>query len=259
MIDADRLLDGPRGRELCFRAAMHAEEQARTDAPDEGRQLAPLGMAEFHLSVGEPGVVFYTLGEPSDEPGQASRPSRTEPDDLFDALTLVPVAPIDPDVLPEMLGDVVSSATYWQPAARRDRILAELRFRDALRPWARMLAALPATSWWADPVDRGTQLTRVIEPPRVPQGEGTIREQLVRISATLRREEAEARKELDKTGDRVTSGAWWSIPNHMPTTTRAWPGGRVRGMYDADLPAGDPRAPLVVDGRIVDGVGGLLV
>lgn len=260
MIDAERLLDGPRGRELCLRAAMLAEENARPEAPD-GELCAPppLAMTEGLLNFGEQGLVRYVLEAPESELPESYEPEveRTEPDDLFAALTRVPPTPIDPDALPELLGDVVSSAKYWQPAERRDRVLAEPQFRDALRPWARMIAGLPATSWWTDPVDRSAQLARVVEPPRVSQDEGTIHEQQVRISATLRREEAMARKELDAAGDRAASGPWWTTPNHVVTTTRPWPGGRVPG--DADLSAGDPRASLAADGRIVDAVGGLLV
>lgn len=260
MIDAERLLDGPRGRELCLRAAMHAEAGACADAPDdEVDALTPLNTAEFHLNVGQPGVVYFGLvSDDPDTPPWSLQPERSEPDDLFDALVRVPVAPIDSEDLPVMLGEVVSSAKYWQPAERRDRVLAEPRFREALRPWARMIAALPATSWWADPIDRSAQLTRVIEQERVPQDEGTIREQQVRISASMRQYESESRRELDAALDRMTSGPWWSTPNHVLTTTRPWPGGRVRDV-DEEVPAIVGGAVLGDDGRIHDAVGGLLV
>lgn len=124
----------------------------------------------------------------------------------------------EPEELLEPLAASVDSARYWQDVDPVDGVLADPRAVEVLRPLAAPVLAAPATAWWHDDVDRGSQQhvewplgkrTRRPGPaPVLTGGQESLRQQ--REETTAR--EAQERREHPGLVRAPWSGAWWSSP-----------------------------------------------
>lgn len=134
--DPAAILEGPRGRRLCWQLTWPAGSlppgwQAvwrRDVAPD---QLAAELMTGATAAAGELG-------------------------------SLSPAAALD------ALEHAVSTAMYWQEPDDVDRALANPYVTSAMVPLATALAASPATAWWAAAMDAADQHTVVFDATPAP-------------------------------------------------------------------------------------------
>lgn len=214
--DWQRILDGPRGRELCLLLASTVENQRYPEG------TGPLLQAEFFLGVGDANRSYVML---SPDP----LPPRTSDQEFFTSLANADLGDVDADELPDILQQVVMSATYWQPPERRDELLAEPRAIESLRPWAKMLAGHSGAQWWPSAIDRGDQW-QVNWPGFDDEAdaptESTL-EALARWSRDERESESLAVAEDVPAPRTNCTGRWWSISGIVPATTRRWPDGRI--------------------------------
>jgi hypothetical protein len=191
-IDPEALLEGPRGRRVCW-------------AMLEERLAWRLWEA---LESGAPMRVGRELGE------------AVVRSDL-DAIAETPDAAAFLDALYE----TVSAAMYWEEPDERDRRLADPVANSALRPLAEAIASAPAAQWWATSIDYATQFEVDFEYPdgaSTPPAPVDPDAALVDWhAATLAAEERAATLPDDPAA--AYSGAWWSTPAliGLMRTTRA--------------------------------------
>lgn len=130
----------------------------------------------------------------------------------------------------------VSAARYWQEPDDVDRALANPDVTSAMVPLATVLAASPATAWWAAGMDAVDQHTVVFDampaPPSAAAGASLARWQ----AKTLADEQQAAERPSDPNAN--WSGSWWSAPvlAGVCATTRALPNAgpvRLRLVEDA--------------------------
>lgn len=220
---ARRLLEGPRGRQVCLELALEVER--RTFPADSLESVGPLADAVFLAAVGQPGVVFYrSADEDGDREGADAVPVASEVEDLAEALAGVPVAPIDPQALPDALADVVSSARYWQEPDRIEALSADPRIVSLLEPWAQHLVELPDVAWWADSVAREDQYA--VWGPRADRTrERSVEAALENDRRDEIEEEQSSRRDRPRDPTAAYSGWWWSVPVVVESSTRTWPSG----------------------------------
>lgn len=236
--DWQRILGGPRGRQLCLESAIAAEREQLGD--DEA---GPLGHAEFYLGVGQPGRQYFTFD------GPASEPRRTTTEEFLTALAGVDPAPVSDERLPGLLDRVVCEGRYWQAPEHRDEVLTDPRAIELLRPWADQFGSTPSAAWWPSPFDATTQFT--VEGP--DSGRRRADDALPVIQQLERAWLAEVDGEADAKSTRPAdpaanwSGVWWSTPWAGQVTTRLWPDGRLD---DDGLTVRDPIGVLIREDAI---------
>jgi hypothetical protein len=132
----------------------------------------------------------------------------------------------DESTLVAALAQPVEMAMYWQEPDEEDRALAADAVRQALLPVAEALVAAPATRWWPGPLATGRQ--QYVEwpggPDMAPATPGAIAELQAWRAETLSDEQS-AQERPDNPAA-PWSGYWWSTPrpSRLPSTTRSVPG-----------------------------------
>jgi hypothetical protein len=122
------LLDGPRGRRLCW-IAVEQHAYART------------GRGPFWDVISEPEPMLTEL----------RRVLRTT--DLAEFSTIT-----DDVALLNFVGESVATARYWQDPDEEDRALCHPDFITELQPVADAIAAAPASAWWPSDLALGDQV-----------------------------------------------------------------------------------------------------
>jgi hypothetical protein len=192
-IEPGALLEGPRGRRVCW--ALMAREGSRW-----WRRRAPESAGPARLAQ-ELGALVAQADV------NAIATSR------------------DPAVLWDALADSVYAAAYWQEPDAADRRLAHPDVATALGPVAEAISVAPAAQWWATAMDLAGQYEVTFElperddvrlEPRAPT------EALVDWRAATLAAEQRAQA-LPDDPRRSFSGAWWSTPalSGLMHTTRA--------------------------------------
>lgn len=207
--DVRRLLAGPRGLRLCLDAAIGVELERLG-----GESLGPLGMAVFHLAIGEPHVAWFRFGD-------EELPPRTEAADVLRELRTLPVGPVPDEDLRALLQGVVDAARYWQEPDRQDSISTEPAIIDALTPWAEAICATSLARWWDSPAGLTDQVA-AHHPQWAPPASAAagLAHDLERIVEAERRSARERRQDPRAN----ISGMWWSSPVWLESSTRCWPG-----------------------------------
>jgi hypothetical protein len=182
----DDLLDGARGRRLCF--------SLLTSAFPELWRMA-----------------FY------------AKSSEDEVLELARAVADASAALDDASLL-DALEDAISTAKYWQPADETDFMLLRDELRAALEPTARRVERSEAAAWWWSPIALDDQhyVQWVDEYEMQPPALTDAASRLGAWRANAQREEERwADRPADVTANH--SGSWWSTPAlvEMVTTTRA--------------------------------------
>jgi len=188
-------------------------------------------------------VLAADLARRQRPPGwQAYRRHDVAPDQLAAELTAGATAAADhpgsltPAAALDALEHSVSTARYWQEPDDVDRALANPDVTSAMVPLATVLAASPATAWWAAGMDAADQHTVVFDampaPPSAAAGASLARWQ----AKTLADEQQAAERPSDPNAN--WSGSWWSAPvlAGLCATTRALPNAgpvRLRLVEDA--------------------------
>lgn len=224
-----RLLEGPRGRQMCLELALAVER--RTWPADARETVGALADAVFRAAIGQPGVVLYRSADGDGDRnggGADVEPVATEVEDLVEALAGVPVEVTDPRTLPDALADVVSSARYWQEPDRIEALTADPRVVSLLEPWARHLVQLPDVAWWADAVAREDQYA-VWGPNADRTRERSVEAALEDDRRDEIEEEQSSRRDRPRDPTAACSGWWWSVPVVVESSTRTWPSGPHAG------------------------------
>lgn len=200
-----RLLDGPRGRRLCWELVQYAvsevPEWSRQDRLWSAARHGDLSGVTGDLAAGAADAAELILADQNEGP-----------------------------ILLTALATVTQLAMYWQEPEPEDIALDDQAVGAALLPVAEALAQAPEAAWWATPVDDGSQ--QLIEWP------GAEPPVLAGVPAALASwREAEAEDERDaasRPGDPAApwSGHWWSIPvlARLPQTARSLPGAGPVGL-----------------------------
>jgi hypothetical protein len=201
-IDADALLEGPRGRRLCLEAAMGGSRYG------EGAS-AELFQGVFHAAYDlDPGrgTSRVMFGPGADDPPRFSTA------DVAARLDAVPFADPTGRELLSALAASVDSARYWQEPAGEDILAAAPELQAGLARVATALVTVPAIDWWsasADPAQwsvafAGTDAERGTERPAAAVLERWRRAQVD--------EEARAHRERPTDPRSPWTGTWWSKP-----------------------------------------------
>lgn len=223
-IAAEALLEGPRGRRLCFelaQAALHARAQA--DPAEQWRASA----------------VFYAAYAADPGAGRSRvlfGPSGNRVPQGFGGIDLAAQALVDLE-LPEITEGAlfqaliasVDLAAYWQPPGGEDVLAASPELREPLLRIAERIAQAPATAWWTSGLD-GTAGDGAIPPqwtvawdemtadPPADTPAGVLRHWGVRV----RQMEARAQLERPMNPEARWSGEWWCTPPYgLVKSTRA--------------------------------------
>lgn len=181
-VDPGGLLDGPRGRRLCWELLTQTDGWAwREPAKSAGAAglAAALGVAVARSDVG-------------------ALAGAREPASFLAALA-----------------DAVAWAMYWQEPDDRDRRLADPRVAEQLLPVAQAVSEAVAARWWWWPVDPAIQHEVVFDdpdgrysPPEAPDDEQAAL--LAWRAHTLKDESSAADRPDDPRAP--YSGSWWSTP-----------------------------------------------
>lgn len=214
-MDWTKILEGPRGRQLCVLVAMSVE---REQGPATSMEtVGPLTDAYFCTEVGQPGVSFFGGG------GGALVASAAA--DIVAALkNLAVTTPREPQ-LPEVFEEVVGSARYWQKPDRRDFLFAQPEVVELLKPWAETLGMLPEAAWWPNMVNVEHQF--LVAPERA----GSLSVKTPEWDSWRHHAgnaEYQARRLHLLDPHRSATGAWWSTPM-TDGTTPPWPNGPLTG------------------------------
>ncbi|GAA3635083.1 hypothetical protein [Microlunatus ginsengisoli] len=192
---ADRLLAGPRGRDLCLYVS----------GTDPFEVITATYLAKRRPDVGGDGnrVVWMSgrLWTPDTSAALALAVA---------ARAAVPAKKLKGRRLLETLADVVGEAAYWQPPGDQEKAADDPTVTDALRPVAAAVAAAPDAGWWTRPYLANDQpyvswiederATRATPPP------------LTGVTDRL----TEWRREAQQPGS-----VWWSTPNRWDVVTTA--------------------------------------
>lgn len=149
MLDADRLLAGPRGRRLCFELIAQAADgltgwvwELMTPEPGSAPYLAAgrsWGRALHALRSAMP---------------SAKEPTRVRDDADLDGFTAhlatIDVV-LDADRLMRAFSASADRAMYWQSPDQEDVLCAHPAVIQALRPIAEQVVAHPDACWWSTP------------------------------------------------------------------------------------------------------------
>jgi hypothetical protein len=126
----------------------------------------------------------------------------------------------------------VSVAMYWQEPDDVDRALADPDVSRAMVPVATVLAASPATAWWAAGMDAADQHIVVFDDDTPVPVSTATRPDLTQWQADTLADEQQAAVERPSDPSANWSGAWWSAPvvAGLYGTTRALPGAGPAGL-----------------------------
>lgn len=194
--DAEILLEGPRGRLLCW-SLLDPGDYPGWDRVSDGMHTGGLTGLTDELVACVAHTDLESLVTHADE------------------LTLLAA-----------LARPVDSARYWQEPDDEDLALADPAVRGALLPMAQALIAAPAASWWATPaaITRQQYVEWLAEGGSPPSLTGATAELAAWRTALIEEERAAQNRPEDLTAP--ISGHWWSSPAHarLMSTTRSLPG-----------------------------------
>lgn len=195
----EQLLEGPRGRRLCLDYASRLPHVAEL-----------VGFYAFHHVDERATVIAFGDGEPAPIPDPSVG-------DIAQALASASGTPVDDDALAAALRVTVDVARYWQEPDTLDRLAADPRIIDALRPLARDLLAHAGSTWSRERSDQQWAVQW-----RLRDGAGPLApdatETLENGDAALRAAEERARREWPTDPTARFSGEWWSVPVWMLST-----------------------------------------
>lgn len=206
----DHLLQGPRGRRLCWELV----DQLIFDLT--GRH----GLFPMRLNVNAPGgtvtveeIVAYCL------------------DQISVVWERLNAESIDDDYLVALLRNVVGFARYWQPPDEVDLWLMEHEVSEVFRPVATAIASHPLTKWWTSDVALGSQ-HRVLLTPTTSISYDPARALSDWVAAI--------HSETERWIGPHVMGKWWTGPlgPGLPTTTRVHPGWGIVGLSLMEDPPG---------------------
>jgi hypothetical protein len=218
MMDADALLNGPRGRRAAF--VCLGDDRGLPDVLSDSlwdltRELDPRGGGVGYSRI-VAGPSFGGIERSEPEPERLSR------DEIGAALLELPIDANRIDPL-EALDAAVESAAYWQEPDGDDALCALPGMRPALRRAAHVLLSRPETEWWDAPIDLSDQWAVDFDFGH-PHPRGLMRPDVHRFRSEATAEEAQARLETPSDPSANFSGTWWSTPllfRATLTTTRA--------------------------------------
>jgi len=189
--DPAAILDGPRGRRLCWQLTW------------PGGRLPPGWQAVWRRDVA-----------PDQLAAELTAAAMTAAGD---------VGSLSPAVALDALEHAVSAAMYWQEPDDVDRALANPDVTSAMVPLAKVLAASPATAWWAAAMDAADQHTVVFDATPAPAPTAADANLAQWQAKTLTDEQQAAERPSDPSAN--WSGSWWSAPvlAGLCATTRALP------------------------------------
>ena len=206
------LLDGPRGRRLCWELL-----DAAMDAGSDWALRDKLWTASQH---GDLSAVAGDLAAFTEDAGQTVLPGQ------------------DDGTLLEALAMTAQLAMYWQEPEPDDIALEDPAVRAALVPVAAALEHDPRTLWWADPLDRTGQQC-VQWPEANPARLTGLPDALARWRAD---EQEDERAAAERPADPAArwSGHWWSVPAlaGLPQTARSLAGAGPVGLALVEDPGG---------------------
>ncbi len=205
----EELLDGPRGRRLCF-------EVVSPWRPDGS---IPAGPGWNALCVG--------LADSAPQQLAAELAALISRADLVEFVA----APREIDLFAPLHASV-DAAMYWQPRDEIDQALAVPAVADVLAPVARALTGRPASVWWHSPLARDSQqfVAELDNDWRDDAADGDpalsgAADKLAAWRASIVEDERGA---TERPADPAApfSGYWWSSPvvSRLVTTTRSLPG-----------------------------------
>lgn len=265
VLDADALLDGPRGRRLVLDVARGGS--SGTVPQDVRRAVLD---ASYLLDPGAGTSVVRMVATRDGARRDPDPPPPTTPADVVALLARAAVPRPDRSALAAALDVAVAFARYWQAPDGEDVLASAPEVRDALRPVARAVARAGGAAWWTDGIDRGDQwVVRFVTPGRPGPQPGTVDDvldawrgrEVTGEAAAVRRADArasrKARARRHATSSRAAvpgwspfpgaevSGAWWSMPPaDLVGSTRRWEAA-LAGPGAAEEPVG---LTLVEDG-----------
>ena len=197
------LLEGPRGRRVCFELVQHSARRAPRPSGPALHGRAPAG-------------------------GGGTFAER-----LVDAVAQLDLEGLadtrDARLFLSALADAVSWAYYWQEPDEVDTALQEPAVAGLLRPVAAALEACSAAAWWTSPVPLSDQWHlrwHQNTPVPDPSGPGGAAALLAawRRKAVADEEQARRKHPVDPTAP--WTGSWWSTPalSGLVSTTTTLPG-----------------------------------
>ncbi|MGC8481899.1 MAG: hypothetical protein ACP5PJ_10150 [Acidimicrobiales bacterium] len=199
-LTSDHLLQGPRGRRLCWEFV----DQLTFDL--NGRS----GL--FPMRHSTPGGTV-TLEETAAYCDNQIAVVRER----------LSVENIDDDLLVALLRNVVGSARYWQPPDEIDQWLMEREVAEVFRPVATAIASHPLTTWWVSDIARNSQHCIVHTPTESIDYDSV--QALSDWAACIR-------TDTERWIGPDTTGLWWTGPlgPHLAATTRVHPGWGIVGL-----------------------------
>lgn len=212
--DAVELLDGPRGRRLCWELLEDLSGPAWR-ALWVGRSA---GVADLARELGE----------------MVAR---------FDLVGLVATTSLRTVLLPALVR-AIDAAVYWQEPDGVDRALAAEPIGRTLEPVARALVAAPAAAWWWSPIElEDRHEVDFVDPDASPNPTADARSLLEKWrSDTVEDERRAAKRPSDPSAP--WGGPWWSSPvlPGLTSTTRSLPDVGPVGLFLVEDSLGWTRA-----------------
>jgi hypothetical protein len=203
-LDAESLLEGPRGRRLCLELAMDLDPDIRLTVFQLGYDLdSGRGTSRMLLTAASP-----------DDAG--TPPAAPSPEEVAVALGDLNPAGLDGSRVQAALERAVDAARYWQPPDGEDVLVAVPLVRAALLPLARRVIAAPGARWWDE--GRGAEQWAIdwrsaADPAPLPKHLS-----LTEWGQRERAEETQAAKERPSDPHAPWSGWWWSVPQGIVRT-----------------------------------------